>query len=171
MIWLANLKPDDCRQFSTDERIMMEEIAKKILPSRLVTRKGKVVRMISALEDITLWQMIEARRAETAIERISGWCNGYAPDNIADMLKLSKFIEGEIRRADELEAVLLPRNGAPAEINPIAEAKNVLGFVQITAELFNCSFEAAKKINYSDAILAISKRHDEVERLKSKQRL
>ncbi|MFT0262956.1 hypothetical protein [Bacteroides faecis] len=40
--------------------------------------------------------------------------------------------------------------------------------VQITSELFNCSFEDAKKINYSDVILAISKRHDEVEKQKSK---
>ena len=38
--------------------------------------------------------------------------------------------------------------------------------MQITAELFHCSFEDAKQINYSDAMLAIAKRNDEIEKEK-----
>ena len=48
----------------------------------------------------------------------------------------------------------------------IKQAKNLLGLVQITAELFHCSFEDAKQINYSDAMLAIAKRNDEIEKEK-----
>ena len=48
----------------------------------------------------------------------------------------------------------------------IRQAKNLLGLVQVTAELFHCSFEDAKKMNYSDAMLAIAKRNDEIEKEK-----
>ena len=48
----------------------------------------------------------------------------------------------------------------------IRKAKNLLGLIQITAELFHCSFEEAKKMNFTDAILAIAKKHDEVEKEK-----
>lgn len=166
---LANLKPDAVVALSQDERSLMDTFAKLIVPSHLVTRKGKIIHAIPELEDVELWQMIEARRAETALDRIKGWC-GYVPENVADMIKLSKFIEAEFVRADQLEAALLPRGGGSADTSPIAEAKNVLGMVQMTAELMACSFEEAKKINYSDAILAISKRHDEVERMKTKSK-
>lgn len=164
---LINLKPDAVMAMSQDERALMDTFAKLVVPSHLVTRKGKIIRAIPELEAIELWQMIEARRAETALDRVKGWC-GYTPENVADLIKISKFIESEFKRADQLEEVLLPRSGGKADTSPIAEAKNILGMVQMTAELMGCSFEEAKKINYSDAILAISKRHDEVERMKTK---
>lgn len=167
LLSLSNLKPDAVMAMSQDERALMDTFAKLIVPSHLVTRKGRIIHAIPELEDVELWQMIEARRAETAIDRIKGWC-GYVPETVADMIKLSKFIETEFHRADQLEAALLPRGGGKADTSPIAEAKNILGMVQMTAELMSCSFEEAKKINYSDAILAISRRHDEVERMKTK---
>ena len=167
LLSLSNLKPDAVIAMSQDERALMDTFAKLIVPSHLVTRKGRIIHAIPELEDVELWQMIEARRAETAIDRIKGWC-GYVPETVADMIKLSKFIETEFHRADQLEAALLPRGGGKADTSPIAEAKNILGMVQMTAELMSCSFEEAKKINYSDAILAISRRHDEVERMKTK---
>lgn len=167
LLSLSNLKPDAVMAMSQDERALMDTFAKLIVPSHLVTRKGRIIHAIPELEDVELWQMIEARRAETAIDRIKGWC-GYVPETVADMIKLSKFIETEFHRADQLEAALLPRGGGKADTSPIAEAKNILGMVQMTAELMSCSFEEAKKINYSDVILAISRRHDEVERMKTK---
>lgn len=165
---LANLRPDAQIDLTQDESVLLETMAKLIQPSRFVTRNGKIRYAAPPLEEVTLWQMIEARRAETAKERVTGWCGNYSPDTVADMLKLSKYIAEQIGQADELERVLLPGGGGSGESNPIAEAKSVLGMVQITSELFNCSFEDAKKINYTDAILAISKRHDEVEKQKSK---
>ena len=167
LLSLSNLKPDAVMAMSQDERALMDTFAKLTVPSHLVTRKGRIIHAIPELEDVELWQMIEARRAETAIDRIKGWC-GYVPETVADMIKLSKFIEAEFHRADQLEAALLPRGGGKADTGPIAEAKNILGMVQMTAELMSCTFEEAKKINYSEAILAISRRHDEVERMKTK---
>ena len=167
LLSLSNLKPDAVMAMSQDERALMDTFAKLTVPSHLVTRKGRIIHAIPELEDVELWQMIEARRAETAIDRIKGWC-GYVPETVADMIKLSKFIEAEFHRADQLEDALLPRGGGKADTGPIAEAKNILGMVQMTAELMSCAFEEAKKINYSDAILAISRRRDEVERMKTK---
>ena len=99
LLSLSNLKPDAVMAMSQDERALMDTFAKLIVPSHLVTRKGRIIHAIPELEDVELWQMIEARRAETAIDRIKGWC-GYVPETVADMIKLSKFIEAEFHRAD-----------------------------------------------------------------------
>ncbi|WAX17467.1 hypothetical protein PM116P2_00048 [Parabacteroides phage PM116P2] len=72
--------------------------------------------------------------------------------------------------ADQLERYLFQSNGGVSdEDDQIKQAKNLLSIVQLTAELFHCSFEEAKQMNYSDAILAISKRNEEIE--KEKQQL
>ncbi|QIG64942.1 hypothetical protein SJC11_3 [Bacteroides phage SJC11] len=165
---ISNLKPDEMRELSEDDAELLRTMSEYLLPSRWITRNGNIVYSCPLLEDVTLWQMIEARMAETAIERIKGWTGGYVPETIADMVKLTKFIAGEMERADQFERVLLPAGGGTSERNPIAEAKSVLGMVQLASELMHCSFEEAKLINYSDVILAISARHEEVERQKSK---
>lgn len=165
---IANLRPDEMRELSEDDAELLRAMSEYLLPSPWITRNGNIVYTCPLLEDVTLWQMIEARMAETAVDRIKGWTGGYVPETIADMVKLSKFIAGEIDRADQFERVLLPAGGGKAESNPIAEAKSVLGMVQLAAELMHCTFEEAKLINYSDVILAISARHEEVERQKSK---
>ena len=165
---IANLRPDEMRELSEDDAELLRTMSEYLLPSQWITRNGRIHYTCPLLEDVTLWQMIETRMAETAIDRIKGWTGGYVPETIADMVKMSKFIAGEIDRADQFERVLLPAGGGTAESNPIAEAKSVLGMVQLAAELMHCTFEEAKLINYSDVILAISARHEEVERQKSK---
>lgn len=163
---ISNLKPDEMRELSEDDAELLRTMSEYLLPSQWITRNGNIVYTCPPLETVTLWQMIEARMAETAMERIKGWTGGYVPETIADMVKLTKFIAGEIDRADQFERVLLPAGGGTSERNPIAEAKSVLGMVQLASELMHCSFEEAKLINYSDVILAISARHEEVERQK-----
>lgn len=165
---LANLPPDAAIGLSEDDAQLLRVMSNLLLPSRWITRNGNIVYTCPPLEDVTLWQMIESRMAETAMDRIKGWTGGYAPETVADMVKLTKFIAGEMERADQFERVLLPAGGGTSERNPIAEAKSVLGMVQLAAELMHCTFEEAKLINYSDVILAISTRHEEVERQKSK---
>lgn len=165
---IANLRPDEMRELSEDDAELLRTMSEYLLPSQWITRNGRIRYTCPPLEDITLWQMIESRMAETAVDRIKGWTGGYVPETVADMVKMSKFIAGEIDRADQFERVLLPAGGGKAESNPIAEAKSVLGMVQLAAELMHCTFEEAKLINYSDVILAISARHEEVERQKSK---
>lgn len=165
---LANLPPDAAIGLSEDDAQLLRTTSEYLLPSQWITRNGNIVYTCPPLEDVTLWQMIEARMAETAMDRIKGWTGGYVPETIADMMKLTKFIAGEMERADQFERVLLPAGGGTSERNPIAEAKSVLGMVQLASELMHCSFEEAKLINYSDVILAISARHEEVERQKSK---
>ena len=165
---LANLPPDAATDLSEDDAQLLRVMSNLLLPSRWVTRRGRIDFTCPSLEDITLWQMIETRQAETALERISGWTGGYAPETVADMIKLTKYIAEEVEKADQFERMLLPGGGGKAESNPIAEAKSVLGMVQLASELMHCTFEEAKLINYSDVILAISARHEEVERQKSK---
>lgn len=165
---IANLRPDEMRELSEDDAELLRTMSEYLLPSQWITRNGRIHYTCPLLEDITLWQMIEARMAETAVDRIKGWTGGYVPETIADMVKMSKFIAGEIDRADQFERVLLPAGGGKVESNPISEAKSILGMVQLVSELMHCTFEEAKLVNYSDVILAISARHEEVERQKSK---
>ena len=165
---LANLPPDAAIGLSEDDAQLLRVMSNLLLPSRWITRRGRIDFTCPSLEDITLWQMIETRQAETALERISGWTGGYAPETVADMIKLTKYIAEEVEKADQFERMLLPGGSGSAESSPIAEAKSVLGMVQLASELMHCTFEEAKLINYSDVILAISARHEEVERQKSK---
>lgn len=165
---LANLPPDAAIGLSEDDAQLLRVMSNLLLPSRWITRRGRIDFTCPSLEDVTLWQMIETRQAETALERISGWTGGYAPETVADMIKLTKYIAEEIEKADQFERMLLPGGGGSTESNPISEAKSVLGMVQLASELMRCTFEEAKLINYSDVILAISARHEEVERQKSK---
>lgn len=165
---LANLPPDAAMDLSEDDTQLLRVMSNLLLPSRWITRNGRIDFTCPSLEDITLWQMIETRQAETALERISGWTGGYAPETVADMIKLTKYIAEEIEKADQFERMLLPGGSGSTESNPISEAKSVLGMVQLASELMHCTFEEAKLINYSDVILAISARHEEVERQKSK---
>ncbi|WAX09282.1 hypothetical protein BT528P2_00017 [Bacteroides phage BT528P2] len=168
LLIIANLPPDAATDLSEDDAQLLRVMSNLLLPSRWVTRNGRIDFTCPSLEDITLWQMLETRRAETALERISGWTGGYAPETVADMIKLTKYIAEEVEKADQFERMLLPGGSGSAESNPISEAKSVLGMVQLASELMHCTFEEAKLINYSDVILAISARHEEVERQKSK---
>ncbi|MFT0295630.1 hypothetical protein [Bacteroides faecis] len=105
---IANLKPDAVESLSQDEAALLHYMSEYLIPSRWVTRNGQIIYTCPSVEDVTLWQMIEARRAETVLERISGWTGGYVPETVADMVKLTKYIVEQIGQADELERVLLP---------------------------------------------------------------
>lgn len=165
---LANLPPDAAMDLSEDDAQLLRVMSNLLLPSRWITRRGRIDFTCPSLEDVTLWQMIETRQAETALERINRWTGGYAPETVADMIKLTKYIAEEVEKADQFERMLLPGGSGSVESNPISEAKSILGMVQLASELMHCTFEEAKLINYSDVILAISARHEEVERQKSK---
>lgn len=168
LLVIANLSPDEMAALSEDDARLLQVMSNLLLPSRWITRNGRIDFTCPSLEDVTLWQMLETRRAETALERISGWTGGYAPETVADMIKLTKYIAEEVEKADQFERMLLPGGSGSVEDNPISGAKSVLGMVQLASELMHCTFEEAKLINYSDVILAISARHEEVERQKSK---
>ena len=143
-----------------------------------IVKNGKMVYRIPRIEDVTLWQVIEARRSETATEKVTKWCTPkehepaeYAPDNVYHLLCATKYIKEQIETADGLEKRLFPFDaGSAPEDDPIKEAKNVLTLVQATAELFKCTFEEAKRINYLDAMLALSKRHEENEKQKAEMK-
>lgn len=168
LLIIANLSPDEMAALSEDDARLLQVMSEYLLPSRWITRNGRIDFTCPSLEDITLWQMLETRRAETALERIRAWTGGYVPETVADMIKLTKYIAEEVEKADQFERMLLPGGGGSTESNPISEAKSILGMVQLASELMHCTFEEAKLINYSDVILAISARHEEVERQKSK---
>jgi hypothetical protein len=168
LLIIANLSPDEMAALSEDDARLLQVMSEYLLPSRWITRNGRIDFTCPSLEDITLWQMLETRRAETALERIRAWTAGYVPETVADMIKLTKYIAEEVEKADQFERMLLPGGSGSVESNPISEAKSILGMVQLASELMSCSFEEAKLINYSDVILAISARHEEVERQKSK---
>ena len=170
---IANLGVDARLAMTHDEQTLLKTLVDKLEASQLITRNGKVKYIAPDLEHVTLWDMLETRRAEDSVARIHAWTSGaYSPDTITDCIRLDKFILEQLKNADELETIIFNRpRGAEseaAEKDPIKEAKTLLGLVQVTAELFQCSFDEAKKVNYSDAILAMAKRMEEVE--KEKQR-
>jgi hypothetical protein len=157
----------------------LEKVSEYVQASRFVTKNRRVVYALPSIEKVTLWQLIETRRAETATEKVTKWCTPvegqtaeYSPDNIYHLLTAMKYIREQIKTADDLERTLFPQGagGPDAEPDTLKEAKNILTLVQATAELFNCSFEEAKRINYLDAILALSKRHEEVEKEKAEMK-
>ena len=115
--------------------------------------------------------MLETRRAEGSLERIKAWTgDNYEATTVADAVKLDKFIRECLETADNLERALFSSvTGGESALTggeEIKEAKNLLGIVQTTADLFKCTFEEAKRMNYADAIVAMSKRHDEIEKEK-----
>ena len=166
LVYLANLRPDANVKLSSDENKMLETMVKYLRPSGIITRGGKIVFKAPSVEDVSLWDMLEARRAETATGTIEAWTGGkYSPDTVLDAVCLSKYISEQFKIADGLEGVLFAgMDGVEHPDDPIQRAKDLLGLVQITAELFHCSFDEAKGVNYSDAVLAIAKRNDEIEK-------
>lgn len=172
LLHIANLPPSGNVMMTGDEEKLLSLMVKLVKPSQVVTRNGKAVYRLKSLDEMGLWDVLETRRAEDVIGRIEAWTGEqYSPKTVIDAAKLDKFITEQLKYADDLEGVLFQSMGkgdgetftGPDEVK---KAKNLLGLIQITAELFHCSFEDAKKMNYSDAILAIAKKHDEVEKEK-----
>ncbi|WAX10944.1 hypothetical protein BV741P2_00048 [Phocaeicola phage BV741P2] len=168
---IANLRTDARVEMTQDEQRLLASLVEKLEPSNLITRNGKITYKAPALEDVTLWDMLETRRSEGSVERIRAWTGGkYSPDTVTDCIKLNKYILEQLKDADNLEEMIFnqPKEMEESESDPIKEAKALLGLIQITAELFQCSFEEAKKVNYTDSVLAMSKRMEEIEKEKSK---
>lgn len=177
--FICNLHPSYKGALSSDQAAALNVVAEYVKPSPLVTLKGKLVYRVPALEHVTLWQVIETRRAETATEIVTKWCTPvegqpaeYAPENIYHLLSTSKYVKTQIEMADKLEQRLFPfaLQDATPEEDEIKIAKNVLTLLQATAELFNCTVQEAKRENYLDAVLAISKRHEENEKQKAEMK-
>lgn len=172
LLRIANLPPTGNVMMTGDEEKLLNLMVKLVLPSQVVTRNGKAVYRIKSIDEMGLWAVLEARRANDAIGRIEAWTSEeYTPKTVIDAAKLDKFIAQQLEYADNLENALfqqMPKNDGNTFTGSeeIRKAKNLLGLIQITAELFHCSFEEAKLMNYTDAILAIAKRHDEVEKEK-----
>lgn len=172
LLRIANLPPTGSVMMTGDEEKLLNLMVKLVLPSQVVTRNGKAVYRIKSIDEMGLWAVLEARRANDAIGRIEAWTSEeYTPKTVIDAAKLDKFIAQQLEYADNLENALfqqMPKNDGNTFTGSeeIRKAKNLLGLIQITAELFHCSFEEAKLMNYTDAILAIAKKHDEVEKEK-----
>lgn len=172
LLRIANLPPTGIVTLTDDEEKLLNLMVKLILPSQVATRNGKAVYRMKSIDEMGLWAVLEARRAGDAVARIEAWTGKeYTPKTVIDAAKLDKFIAEQLDYADKLEQVLFQQmtNSAGNTFTgdeEIRKAKNLMGLIQITAELFHCSFEEAKKMNFTDAILAIAKRHDEVEKEK-----
>lgn len=172
LLRIANLPPSGNAMMTGDEEKLLSHMVKLIKPSQVVTRNGKALYRLKSLDEMGLWAVLETRRAGDAIRRIEAWTDEqYSPKTVIDAAKLDKFITKQLEYADSLEGVLFQSMGKGDQntftgSDEVRKAKNLLGLIQVTAELFHCSFEEAKKMNYSDAILAIAKKHDEVEKEK-----
>ena len=172
LLHIANLPPSGNVMMTGDEEKLLSLMVKLVKPSQVVTRNGKAVYRLKSLDEMGLWAVLETRRAEDVIGRIEAWTSEqYSPKTVIDAAKLDKFIAEQLEYADKLEQVLFQQmsnsdGNTFTGDEEIRKAKNLLGLIQITAELFHCSFEEAKKMNFTDAILAIAKKHDEVEKEK-----
>lgn len=173
MLRIANMPADGTVRMTRDEERLLKDMIKYLKPSQVATRNGKAVYRLKDIEEIGLWAILETRRAEDALERIKAWTDdNYEPVTVVDAVKLDKFVVKQLEIADGLERVIFQnmhgKGGESALTGDenIKQAKNLLGLVQVTAELFHCSFDEAKQINYSDAMLAIAKRNDEIEKEK-----
>lgn len=172
LLRIANLPPTGTVSLTGDEEKLLNLMVKLVVPSQVVTRNGKAVYRVKSIDEMGLWAVLEARRAEDAIGRIEAWTSEqYTPKTVIDAAKLDKFIAEQLDYADKLENVLfqqIPKNAGSTFTGDeeIRKAKNLMGLIQITSELFHCSFEEAKKMNFTDALLAIAKKHDEVEKEK-----
>lgn len=174
--FICNLHPCYEGRLTSEQSKLLEKLSEYVKASPFITKKLKTVYVIPSVEKVTLWQLIETRRAETATEKVTKWCTPvegqtaeYSPDNVYHLLTAMKYIREQIEAADALEKQLFPQGagGPDAEPDTLKEAKNILTLVQATAELFNCSFAEAKRVNYLDAILALAKRHEDIEKEKA----
>lgn len=172
LLRICNLPPEGVATLTRDEEKLLKGIIQYLKPSQVATRNGKAVYRLKSIEEIGLWAILETRRAEDPIRRVEAWTDdNYSPTTLLDAAKLDRYIIEQLEYADNLERVIFQnmRNSGESALTGdenIRQAKNLLGLVQVTAELFHCSFEDAKKMNYSDAMLAIAKRNDEIEKEK-----
>ena len=96
LLRIANLPPTGNVMLTGDEEKLLNLMVKLVLPSQVVTRNGKAVYRVKSIDEMGLWAVLEARRAEDAIGRIEAWTSEeYTPKTVIDAAKLDKFIKDE----------------------------------------------------------------------------
>ena len=73
LLRIANLPPTGTVTLTGDEEKLLNLMVKLVVPSQVVTRNGKAVYRIKSIDEMGLWAVLEARRAEDAIARIEAW--------------------------------------------------------------------------------------------------
>ena len=141
--FICNLHPCYEGRLTSEQSKLLEKVSEYVQADRFVTKNRRVVYALPSIEQVTLWQLIETRRAETATEKVTKWCTPvedqpaeYSPDNIYHLLATMKYIKEQIAAADALEKQLFPQGagGPDTEADELKEAKNILTLVQATAE-------------------------------------
>ena len=97
LLRVANLPANGTVRITKDEEKLLKDMIKYCRPSQVATRNGKAVYRLRDVEGITLWSMLETRRAEDANERIKAWTDdNYEAETILDAAKLDKFIVSQM---------------------------------------------------------------------------
>ena len=73
LLRVANLPANGTVRITKDEEKLLKDMIKYCRPSQVATRNGKAVYRLRDVEGITLWSMLETRRAEDANGRIKAW--------------------------------------------------------------------------------------------------
>ena len=107
LLRVANLPASGTVRITKDEEKLLKDMIKYCRPSQVATRNGKAVYRLRDVEGITLWSMLETRRAEDANGRIKAWTDdNYEAETILDAAKLDKFIVSQMEIADGLEQIV-----------------------------------------------------------------
>ena len=73
LLRVANLPANGTVRITKDEEKLLKDMIKYCRPSQVATRNGKAIYRLRDVEGITLWSMLETRRAEDANGRIKAW--------------------------------------------------------------------------------------------------
>lgn len=108
--FICNLHPCYEGRLTSEQSKLLEKVSEYVQADRFVTKNRRVVYALPSIERVTLWQLIETRRAETATEKVTKWCTPvedqpaeYSPDNIYHLLSTMKYVKEQIEAADALE--------------------------------------------------------------------
>ena len=68
--YICNLHPNYKGGLTSDQAATLNAVAEYAKADPFIVKNGKLVYRIPRIEDVTLWQVIEARRSETATEKV-----------------------------------------------------------------------------------------------------
>ena len=104
--FICNLHPNYKGALTSDQAATLNAVAEYVKGDPFIVKNRNLVYRIPRIEDVTLWQVIEARRSETASEKVTKWCtpiehepSEYAPDNVYHLLCATKYIKEQIEIA------------------------------------------------------------------------
>ena len=72
--YICNLHPNYKGGLTSDQAATLNAVAEYAKADPFIIKDRKLVYRIPRIEDVTLWQVIEARRSETATEKVTKWC-------------------------------------------------------------------------------------------------